>query len=604
MASSERPADDTTVDDISVDVVALRQRYADERDRRMQARAAAQAAQPELKGRFSQLDRDYYAKALVTRPALIEEIDVAVIGGGLGGLMVSARLRQQGVTDLRLIEKGGDFGGTWYWNRYPGAFCDVESYIYLPLLEETGYMPAQRYSKASEIRSYLQTLATRFDLYKSALFQTTVTGLRWSDERCRWIVQTSRGDRIAARFLVSCTGVLSNPKLPNIAGIDTFRGHSFHTSRWDFAYTGGDEDGDLAGLADKRVGIIGTGATALQVVPKVAASARELYVFQRTPSSVDERGNRATDPQWFKSLSPGWQSERIRNFSSQLSGVHEPVDLIQDGWTDIVRSVAPPAGGAAPDPAQLELAGFRKMEMTRRRIDQFVRDKVTAEALKPYYHYFCKRPGFHDEYLSAFNQSNVKLVDTRGRGVTRITPAGAIVDGREYPLDCFIYATGFDFLTDQTREAGFDIHGRGGIALGEHWREGPRTLYAVQTDQFPNLFFIRLSQAGNSPNFTHLVGEQSDYIAHIIGKVRAAGAETVEATPEAVDAWVQEVIDKAAPRRAFLATCTPGQYNHEGDAGKERFALLNELYGGGPIAYFEILRTLQQHGELKGLRVS
>ncbi len=570
----------------------------------MRARAAAQADQPELKGRFAQLDRDFYADPSLTRPRIVEETEALVIGGGLAGLMVSARLRQQGVKDLRVIEKAGNFGGTWYWNRYPGAFCDVESYIYLPLLEETGYMPAHRYSMASEIRGYLQKLAERLDLYASALFQTTVVGLRWNEERKRWIVRTNRDDEIAARFIVSCTGVLSNPKLPNIPGIETFAGQSFHTSRWDYAYTGGDENGNLTGLKTKRVGIVGTGATAIQVVPKVAAWAKELYVFQRTPSSVDERGNRPTDPEWFKSLARGWQRERVENFSSLLSGRPEPVDLIQDGWTDIVRHVAPPAGGEAPDPAQLEIAGFRKMEMARRRIDQLVKDKGTAEALKPYYHYFCKRPGFHDEYLSAFNEPNVTLIDTQGRGVERMTPTGAVVNGREYPLDCMIYATGFDFLTDQTREAGFDIHGRDGLALSDHWREGPRTLHAIQTDQFPNLFFIRLSQAGNSPNFTHLVGEQSDYIAHIIGKTRAAGATTVEATREAVDAWVDEVIEKAAPRRAFLATCTPGQYNHEGDPSKERFAVLNELYGDGPIAYFQILRALQRHDELQGLRLT
>ena len=595
---------DTPADEIKVDVPALRKRYAEEREKRMQARAAAQAAQPQLKGSFSKLDCDYYANPAVTRRRLVEETEAVVIGGGISGLIISARLRQQGVKDLWLIDKAGDFGGTWYWNRYPGAFCDVESYIYLPLLEETGYMPLHRYSKASEIRAYLQTLAKRFDLYAAALFQTAVVDLKWNEERRRWIVRTDRDDEIAARFVVSCTGVLSNPKLPNIAGIETFRGHSFHTSRWDYGYTSGDEDGNLTGLKDKRVGVIGTGATALQVVPKVALWAQQLLVFQRTPSSVDERGNRPTDPEWFKSLSRGWQRERVENFSSLLSGNPEPVDLIQDGWTDIVRHVAPPAGGAPPDPAQLEIAGFRKMEMARRRIDRIVHDKATAEALKPYYHYFCKRPGFHDEYLSAFNAPNVKLVDTQGRGVERVTANGVVVSGKEYPLDCLIYATGFDFLTDQTREAGFDIHGRNGLALSEHWREGPRTLYAVQTDQFPNLFFIRLSQAGNSPNFTHLVGEQSDYIAHIIAKTRAAGAASVEATTEAVDAWVNEIIDKAAPRRAFLATCTPGQYNHEGDAGKERFAVLNELYGGGPIAYFKILRALQTHGELKGLRLA
>ena len=288
---------DTPADEIKVDVPALRKRYAEEREKRMQARAAAQAAQPQLKGSFSKLDCDYYANRAVTRRRLVEETEAVVIGGGISGLIISARLRQQGVKDLWLIDKAGDFGGTWYWNRYPGAFCDVESYIYLPLLEETGYMPLHRYSKASEIRAYLQTLAKRFDLYAAALFQTAVVDLKWNGERRRWIVRTDRDDEIAARFVVSCTGVLSNPKLPNIAGIETFRGHSFHTSRWDYGYTSGDEDGNLTGLKDKRVGVIGTGATALQVVPKVALWAQQLLVFQRTPSSVDERGNRPTDPE-------------------------------------------------------------------------------------------------------------------------------------------------------------------------------------------------------------------------------------------------------------------------------------------------------------------
>ena len=597
-------SDGNPADVVDVDVAALRRRYAEERDKRLRARSGPHAPDPDLKGQFAQLDSDFYADPAFTRPSIVADTEALVIGAGLGGLLVSARLRQLGVHDLRVIEKGGNFGGTWYWNRYPGAACDVESYIYLPLLEETGYMPVDRYSRAAEIRSYLQHLAERFDLYRAALFQTTVTELRWSDAHQRWLARTNRGDEIAARFVVSCTGVLSNPKLPNIAGIGSFRGHSFHTSRWDYGYTGGDEDGTLTGLQDKRVGIIGTGATAIQVVPQLARWAKHLYVFQRTPSSVDERGNRPTDPVWFKSLTRGWQRARVENFSSLLSGTNEPVDLVQDGWTDIVRHVAPPAGAEAPDPQQMEIAGFRKMEMARQRIARIVKDGDTAEALKPYYHYFCKRPAFHDEYLHAFNEPNVTLIDSEGQGVERVTPKGVIVKGREYPLDCLIYATGFDFLMEYSREAGFDIHGRDGLTLGEHWREGPRTLHAVQTDRFPNLFFIRLSQAGNSPNFTHLVGEQSEYIAHIIAKVRAAGATTVEATPDAVDEWVAQVIEKAAPRRQFLATCTPGQYNHEADPARERFALLNELYGGGPIAYFNILRALREGGELKGLRLS
>jgi cyclohexanone monooxygenase len=584
--------------DMTIDVQALQARYEAERDKRLQAN---RGAEPDLRG-FANLDRDLYADPAFSRPALSEDVEAVVIGGGLAGLLAGAKLRENGVSDIRLIDKAAGFGGTWYWNRYPGAACDVESYIYLPLLEETGYMPSERYAGSAEIRGYLERLAARFGLDRGALFQTEVTELRWDAGRARWIVRTNRGDAISARFVVACTGVLSNPKLPAIPGVENFAGHSFHTSRWDYAYTGGGEGGDLDGLRDKTVGVIGTGATALQAVPQLARFAKQLYVFQRTPSSVDERGNRPTDPAWFKSLKPGWWRERLHNFSSLLSGNRESVDLVQDGWTEIVRNVAPPVGGDLA-PEALAAAGFKAMERSRQRIADAVRDKATAEALKPYYHYFCKRPGFHDEYLEAFNAPNVTLIDTEGQGVERITPAGVVAQGREYPLDCLIYATGFDFLSEFHRESGFEVFGRGGLALSEHWKEGPRTMFAVATDHFPNFFFVRLPQAGNSPNFTHLIDEQSSYIGHVVGEALARSARTVEATTAGVDAWVAEVIEKAQPRRQFLATCTPGQYNHEGDPARERFALLNELYGGGPIAYFEILKAKRASGELEGLEL-
>ena len=589
--------------DIEIDAEALHRKYAEERAKRL--RPENDVPYPELKGQFAGFDRDQHADPHFARAPVAEEVDVAVIGGGFAGLLASGRMRQKGVESLRIIEKGADFGGTWYWNRYPGCACDVESYIYLPFLEELRYVPTQKYVSASEIFQYCRLLGSHYNLYDAALFQTVATELRWDEETRRWRISTNRGDVLCAKFVISCTGFLSNPKLPKIPGIDSFNGQSFHTSRWDYEATGGSAEGNLDRLAGKNVGIIGTGATAIQATPYLAQTAKHLYVFQRTPSSIDERNNRPTDLQWFNDLPRGWQRNRRDNFTTILCGGREDVDLVDDGWTDIIKHIPLPAGGEseAADPAELQIAGMKKMEMVRRRIISVVKDKRTAEALKPYFHYFCKRPGFHDGYLDVFNRDNVTLVDTAGLGVERITAAGVVAGGREYPLDLLIYATGFDFLLEYTRESGLEVYGRQGVRLSDHWKEGPRTLFGMQTHGFPNLFFMRVAQAGASFNYTHTVEEQSSYIAYIIDQCMCRGIQSEEPTREAEERWVQEVISKAGPRREFLAACTPSYYNYDG-AQRARFALLNELYGDGPLPYFKMLRDLQQKGAMEGLALS
>jgi cyclohexanone monooxygenase len=594
----------SSIADIQIDAVAVQQKYAEEREKRL--RHITYDPQPELKGKFASFDRDPFADPNFHREPAVDDVDVLIIGGGLGGLMTGVRLRLQGIRNLLMIDKGGDFGGTWYWNRYPGASCDIESYIYLPLLEETGYVPTERYAKASEIRAYLKQLAERYDLYSGALFQTSANELRWNEKECRWSVLTDRNDRISARFVIVCAGLLSNPKLPKIPGIESFRGRSFHTSRWDYDYTGGDQNGNLTGLADKSVAIIGTGSTAIQAVPFLARSAGKLFVVQRTPSSIDPRGNAPTDPAWPQTLRPGWQRARSDNFNSIMSGGNEPVDLVQDGWTDIMRSVPVPAGAdpGASAAEEMQIAQLKRMELTRQRIAKAVKDPATAEALKPWYAYFCKRPCFSDEYLDAFNRPNVTLVDTDGEGVERIVPDGLVVKGKKYPVDCIIYSTGFDFLSEFTREAGLEAYGRDGIRLSEHWMEGPRTLYAMQTDRFPNLFFMRLAQASGSFNFTSVAEEQSSYIAHTISRCMAKNASCVEPARDAVDAWVDLVVAKAAPRLQMLKTCTPSYFNYEGDPDRERFAVLSDLCGEGPQLYFSRLRKLRESGDLEGLIVS
>jgi cation diffusion facilitator CzcD-associated flavoprotein CzcO len=579
----------------------LRQKYAEERAKRLRADAAGQYQR--LEGKFAEFADDPYVDPGFTREAVHEEIDVLIIGGGLSGLITAARLRHEKVESIRIIEKGGDFGGTWYWNRYPGAACDIESYIYFPMLEELGYIPTEKYAKGPEIYEYCRMMARRYDLYPAALLQTTVTGLRWDAKTARWVASTNRGDRIAARFAIVAPGFLSQPKLPGIPGIETFAGHSFHTSRWDYGYTGGNERGGLAGLADKRVGVIGTGATAIQCVPHLGQSAQHLYVFQRTPSSVDARNNVPTDDAFKRALKPGWHRHRMVNFNNLTSGIPEKEDLVADGWTDILADLSFLVNSAkAPDPKQIEVALFAKMEKSRQRIGAIIQDPATAEALKPYYNYLCKRPCFSDEYLQTFNRDNVTLVDTSGRGVERITPAGVVVAGKEYALDCLIYATGFEWLSEFAGQIGFEIHGRNGLSLSDRWSRGTRTMHGMYTRGFPNLFILGIAQNGVSPNYTHLAEQRAIHLAYLLKRCILEEIHTIEPTQEAEDGWVGEIIAQRGPRRAFLESCTPSYYNQE---GKDTPATaLNDIYGPGSIVFFKVLADWRDQDTLHGMEVT
>jgi cyclohexanone monooxygenase len=509
------------------------------------------------------------------------------------------------VEDIRLVEKGGDVGGTWYWNRYPGAACDVESYVYLPLLEELGAMPRTKYSPAPEILEHSRAIARHYRLYDGALFQTEITELRWDEDAGRWIVRTNRGDSMRAAFVVMASGPLHRPKLPGIPGIESFEGHTFHTSRWDYDYTGGTSEGNLDRLADKRVAIIGTGATAVQCVPHLGAGAQHLFVFQRTPSSIDERNDRPTDPQWWSTLGPGWQRRRMDNFNNLVSGVYEDEDMVNDGWTDIIGNLVIRARnhkGAPGDAANMvELADFEKMEQIRARVDATITDPATAEALKPYYRQFCKRPCFHDGYLPTFNRPNVTLVDTQGRGVERITRTGIVANGIEYPVDCIIYATGFEVGTDFTRRAGCELVGRDGVTLTEHWRDGASTLHGMHVDGFPNCFIFSPIQAGFSVNFPHMLEEQARHVAYIVSSAAERNARVVEATPEATAAWVQTILEMSLYNEKFLEACTPGYYNNEGRTGGR--AVRNGSFGGGSIGFIKLLESWRAEGTMPGLAI-
>jgi len=584
---------------------ALRDRYRREREKRLRPDGNAQYV--EMTGPLAAYLEDPYVP-IVDRPPLREEITVAVIGGGLAGLVAGAHLKEAGIDDVRIIEKGGDVGGTWYWNRYPGAQCDVESYIYLPLLEETGYVPTEKYARGPEILAHCRRIALHHGLYDTACLSTEVTAVEWDQGQSRWTVRTNRGDRLSARFLVIGNGPLHRPKLPGIPGIECFRGKAFHTSRWDYEYTGGDSDGNLERLGDKRVGIIGTGATAVQVVPHLARSAQRLYVFQRTPSSIDVRGNRPTDPAWAASLEPGWQRRRIENFTMLTSGSVADEDLVMDGWTDIIgkfvtllrdgRASEAPGGGIA---GVMELADFEKMEQVRARVDEIVNDPATAEALKPWYRQFCKRPCFHDEYLDAFNRPTVTLVNTDGRGVDRITERGVVVGDQEYELDCLIFATGFEVGTAYTRRAGYDVVGRDGISLSNYWAESMRTLHGMHVHGFPNMFVLGHTQGGFTVNYPHLLDEASMHMTHIVSYTMGEGVREVEASAEAEAQWLSALAELARDVRSFQEQCTPGYYNNEGRPADGGF--LGSSYGRGPIAFFQLLADWRADGRFEGLEL-
>jgi cyclohexanone monooxygenase len=536
-------------------------------------------------------------------------VEVAIIGGGFSGLLAGARLREAGIEDIRIIEAGADFGGTWYWNRYPGAQCDIESYCYLPLLEELGYVPKEKYSYVNEIFEHSQRVGRAYRLYDAACFQTRVRELRWDEGLRRWRIATNRGDDMKARFVIMALGTASRAKLPGIPGIESFAGHSFHTSRWDYGYTGGDTTGNLTGLADKRVAIIGTGATAIQCVPFVGRYAQHLHVFQRTPSSVDLRGNAPTDPEWAKTLEPGWQRARRKNFANIVEGKPFTEDLVNDGWTDIFRSLA--SGGALAeklgikaDPmTAVELADFVKMNKIRARVDEHVADPTTAEALKPWYRQFCKRPTFNDEFLPTFNRPNVTLVDvSAAQGVERITPAGVVANGTEHQVDCIIYASGFEISTAFRRRIGFDIFGRGGLSLFDYYKDGFRTLHGHSSRNFPNWFYIGVGQNGLSVNMTAMFDDQAQHIAYIIKEARVRGATTVEPTPEAEEAWVETIRSVAILNRDFQNSCTPGYYNNEG--GERSGGLNGQTYTPGINRFNALLAEWRAKGDMQGLELT
>ena len=591
------PTDSTSGD---FDAKALLNKYQAERNKRLRSDGNDQYIK--IEGEFSHYLEDPYSKR-VERGPIEQDVGVVILGGGFGGLLAAARLRQFGIADLRIVEKGGDFGGTWYWNRYPGAACDVDSYCYLPLLEEVGYIPKEKYARAPEILEHSRAIGRKFDLYDKALFHTEIREARWHEAHARWRVTTDRGDRLWAHFVITASGPLQEPKLPGIPGVATFTGHSFHTSRWDYDYTGGDASGGLDKLKDKVVGIIGTGATAVQCVPHLGRWSKQLYVFQRTPSSIGYRNDRPTDLSWVQSLTPGWQKRRMDNYTAIVSGIPLGEDLVDDGWTKIVYSImreATPETSPSQIADMMQTADFLYMEDIRNRIDKTVKDRATAESLKPWYNRMCKRPCFHDEYLESFNLPNVTLVDTEGKGVERITKDSLVVSGQAYKVDCLVYATGFA-LGAYANGAVMPVIGRSGLELTEKWKDGATTLHGIHVHGFPNYFVLSTTQTAWGPNFPHMMDEQAKHIAYVIRTATDRGAESVEVSAEAEAAWVSRHEQQAGPVVKQWSECTPSFWNEEGRPTRKM--IRNGMFGGGVFAFVKFLEDWRRDNKLEGLEL-
>ena len=534
-----------------------------------------------MEGEFSHYLEDVYSEAPVERESLDDECDILVVGGGFGAMLLWYKLREAGFTDVRFCEKGGDVGGTWYWNRYPGIACDVESYSYLPLLEEMGYFPTMKFASGFEILEYSQAMATKFGFYDHCLFHTTVEQTIWDEEAARWTVHTDRGDAMKARCVVLANGILTTPRLARIEGMEHYQGESFHTSRWDYNV-------DLEG---KRVGIIGTGATSVQVVPEIANVVKELFVFQRTPSSIDVRDQRATTPEeiedWKKE--PGWalaRRERLATISSGRTALQGNDDFLSGKVKDFKKRKKHTKPISPEELIQKQLnSNFRIMEQIRSRVDEIVEDPKTAAALKPYYPYGCKRPTFHDEFLPAFNKPHVHLVDTAPHGVQKINEKGVVHEGTQYELDVLIYATGFQWMGTGSFNM---VTGRGGQTLRDKWQnEGVKTFLGIHNHGFPNLFIMSGPQGGGGQfNFIRGLESHTDYVVWMLKTMRERGVGIVD-TKNEPEIEYAEHCKQADILTSPLRDCF-SYYNGDGTAEPGSLA-----YYGGPAKWHELRAEAQ-----------
>jgi cation diffusion facilitator CzcD-associated flavoprotein CzcO len=590
------------------DKETVRAKYLAERDRRL-VEGRSEIRDLQRDAHFSNYRDDPFTPRIERGP-VNDEVDVLIVGGGIAGVLAGANLRKAGIERIRIVDQAGGVGGTWYWNQYPGVMCDVESYMYIPLLEEFDYVPTRRYAWGEEILGHLQKIAQRYRLEDDALFHTGVTSAQWLEDEGRWLVKTDRGDEVRCRWYVLAVGILNLLKLPAIPGMEDFEGRSFHTARWDYGYTGGGAHEPLQKLADKTVAVLGTGASGIQCVPPLVESAKHVYVFQRTPSAIGVRGNRPTDAEFGDRLEPGWQQARMDNFQAIMLGLPVEDDLVDDGWTHHFAAVNHPGvvdGMTGADIARRgEELDFEVMEEHRRRVEELVSDPVKADILKPYYRYICKRPCFHDEYLSAFNAPNITLVDCPA-GIERINEKGPVVDGVQYEVDCIVYGTGFE--PEQTplyRRAGHEVVGRDGVTLADKWADGPHSLFGMMTRGFPNMFIMPgpFQQSVVTVNYTQLAILGAEFVGRAIGSLQRESVDVFDVSAEAEEKWVQGIVDAYIDASRVMAACTPSRINNEGHP-EERSPLVGAYRGGlgDWFGYRERLENWVEDGRFDGLEL-
>ena len=481
--------------------------------------------------------------------------------------------------------------------------------IYLPFLEETGYIPKDRFSSGREIREHLSRIVEKWDLSPKAQLQTEITSVLWDESILRWHIYTDRSDHFISQFVILATGTLHEPKLPGFPGIENFKGDHFHSGRWNYDVSGGDATGELKNLSDKTVGVIGTGASGIQLTPKLAQYAKKLYVFQRTPSSVSIRENPSIDPAISASLEPGWQTARMKDFADILQGdVLDKECTALEGLEPLtMKAIFQEAKKSGLQPQQseipelIQLADFRLMESIRKLVEDTVKDQETAEKLKPWYGFMCKRPAFNNDYLSTFNKNNVELVDTDGKGVSHITEAGVVANDKEYDVDVLIYSTGFNFEveSDFHQRTGIKIIGTKGRTVDELWHQkGPSTLFGLHIPEFPNLFIIGPSQAGVTANWTHTAYVAGDHIAEVVGTcLRDGSYQAFEPTEEGAEGWGKQIEEGSEMRLQFAKSCPPGYFNREGKP--EEIHARWGFYPKGITAWANAMREWREEGSMK-----
>ncbi|OHE94801.1 cyclohexanone monooxygenase [Colletotrichum orchidophilum] len=633
---------------------AVRRKYAEEAKKRLRPDGSAQF-QPlndAPEDRLHSLLDDPWADhaTLNARPSPLRDTKTTrffILGAGFGGLLYAINLIESGVAtadEIRIVDAAGGFGGTWYWHRYPGLHCDLESYCYLPLLEETGYIPTKKYAPAAEIRQYAEHIASRWKLDDKTLFRSDVQSVQWDDDKELWNISFSerRGpgsaaiqQKIQAQYVYLAAGVLTKPQIPKIPGLLSYKGDIFHTSRWNYNVTGGSqEDQTLTNLRDKRVAIVGTAATAVGAIPALAKFAKELYVVQRTPAYVKERGQRTTDPETFGatvSRKKGWQFERQINLNRHMTNAVLPgqPNLVNDGWTDMPAYSAvmgSPAHGivdTSPEEEERRATWFHAldlphMENVRARVSRIVKDEATAEKLKPWYPSWCKRPTFSDEYLQAFNEPHVKLLDTDGKGPSGATERGIVIADKEYPVDVIIFSTGYSVAGGRTggspaERVGIKVFGRNGLSLDDKWRRnGAATLHGYATNGFPNLFFSGTSQGTITGNNVFMLGLIARHVTYMISeaerRVGSGKRAIVEVTAEAEEKHSREIA-RRAPFFSSLAGCTPGYFNGHGQAAskdpKEKAKQARGVvWAEGTVSFLEYTGRWRDEGNLEGLYIS